>query len=71
MSKALSVYGEPTITDAKGIKHNWYEELARKLISLQKTEVYWVNEEDRWMEGDPVVVTSYAILALEAGFPND
>ncbi|MBM3239563.1 terpene cyclase/mutase family protein [Candidatus Poribacteria bacterium] len=70
MAKALSVYGEPIITDTKGIKHNWYEELARKLISLQKPEGYWVNEADRWMEADPVVVTAYAILALEAGFPK-
>jgi len=70
MAKALSVYGEPTITDAKGIQHNWYEELAKKLLSLQNPKGYWVNEEDRWMEGDPVVVTSYAILALEAGFPK-
>jgi len=70
MSKALSAYGESTITDAKGIEHDWYEELARKLISLQKPEGYWVNEEDRWMEADSVVVTAYAVLALEAGFPK-
>jgi hypothetical protein len=29
---------------------------------------YWRNEESsRWMERDPVLVTAYAILALEAG----
>ncbi|MFQ6115710.1 MAG: prenyltransferase/squalene oxidase repeat-containing protein, partial [bacterium] len=70
MSKALAAYGEPIIIDAKGIEHNWYKELAQKLISLQKPEGFWVNEESRWMEADPVVVTAYAILALEAGFPK-
>jgi len=71
MAKALAAYGEPIITDSKGREHNWYEELARKLISLQKSEGYWLNEADRWMEADPVVVTAYSLLALEAGFPKD
>jgi len=70
MAKALAVYGEPTITDAKNIPHNWYQELAEQLLSLQNPEGYWQNEEDRWFERDPVLVTSYAILALEAGFPK-
>lgn len=70
MSKALTVYGEPIITDANGVQHNWYEELARKLIKLQKPEGYWVNEEDRWMENMPILSTSYAILALSIGYPE-
>ena len=70
MSKALSTYGEPIITDSKGVEHNWYEELARKILSLQKTEGYWANENDRWMEVTPVLVTSYAILALSYGYPE-
>ena len=28
---------------------------------------YWKNEESRWMERDPLLVTAYAILALEVG----
>jgi len=71
MSKALTAYGEPTITDSKGVTHNWYEELARKIISLQRPEGNWVNENDRWMETNPILVTAYAILALEYGYPND
>ena len=70
MAKALAAYDESEITDAKGMTHDWYSELAKKLISLQKSDGYWINEEDRWMEQDPVLVTSYAILALEAGFPK-
>ena len=26
---------------------------------------YWVNEENRWWEADPVLVTSYALLGLQ------
>ena len=27
----------------------------------------WANKDDRFMEGDPSIVTSYALLALAAG----
>jgi len=63
-SKALKAYGEPYIEDAKGVKHNWREELAQKILSLQKEEGYWVNENSRWWESDKVLVTSYTVLAL-------
>ena len=60
MAKALSVYGERILTDAKGVQHDWYAELVDKLVSLQQPDGYWRNEESRWMELDPVLVTSYA-----------
>ena len=70
MAKALSIYGQDEIIDAKGISHNWYQELADKLMEEQKQEGFWVNESSRWMERDPVLVTAYAILALEAAYKN-
>jgi len=70
MSKALSVYGEPIITDSNGVQHNWYEELARKLLELQKEDGSWVNEQDRWMESMPLLTTAYAILALSTSYPE-
>jgi len=70
MSKALSAYGEPVITDSDGVQHNWYEELARKLLELQKPDGSWVNAEDRWMETTPVLTTAYAVLALSIGYPE-
>ena len=63
---ALDAYGEDVITDDKGVQHDWRKELTDKLIALQKPDGSWENEQDRWQEGDPVLVTSYAILALEA-----
>lgn len=70
MAKALDAYDEPVITDAKDRKHNWYKELSRKLVELQRSDGFWINEEDRWFETNPILVTAYAVLALEAGFPE-
>ena len=68
MAKALKTYGESTIVDAKGVSHDWYRELAEKLIAEQKPEGFWVNESSRWMERDPVLVTSYAVIALATAY---
>jgi len=64
-ARALNAWGEPSLTDAKGAKHDWRIDLCQKLISLQRPEGYWVNEADRWMEGLPSLVTAYAVRALQ------
>ncbi|MEK7952322.1 prenyltransferase/squalene oxidase repeat-containing protein [Luteolibacter soli] len=43
---------------------DWRTELAAKLISLQRADGSWANENGRWMEQDPVLATSYAVIAL-------
>ncbi|HET6406476.1 MAG TPA: prenyltransferase/squalene oxidase repeat-containing protein [Chthoniobacteraceae bacterium] len=43
---------------------DWRAELAAKLISLQRADGSWANENGRWMEQDPVLATSYAVVAL-------
>ncbi len=70
MAKALRLYGKATIIDTKGVEHDWYEELAEKLIEVQKPDGSWVNEESRWMEALPVLATSYAILSLDTAYPR-
>ncbi len=64
-ARALRVWGEDVIVDGSGVPHRWREELARKLISLQRDDGSWVNEADRWFEGNPHLVTAYAVLALQ------
>jgi squalene-hopene/tetraprenyl-beta-curcumene cyclase len=64
-AKALTAYGDDTFTDAEGKVHDWRHEFMGKLVSLQKQEGFWVNENGRWWENDPVLVTSYSLLALE------
>jgi squalene-hopene/tetraprenyl-beta-curcumene cyclase len=34
-------------------------------LDTQNKEGFWVNESGRWWEKDPVLVTCYAMLALE------
>jgi squalene-hopene/tetraprenyl-beta-curcumene cyclase len=37
----------------------------KKLVSLQKFDGYWMNDNGRWWENDPVLCTTYSLLALE------
>jgi squalene-hopene/tetraprenyl-beta-curcumene cyclase len=64
LARALAVYDEPTITDAGGATHDWRVELIGKLASLQKPDGSWVGDK-RWMEDNPVLTTSYVVLALQ------
>lgn len=64
LSRALNAYDLPTITDAKGNKHDWRMELIDKLASLQKPDGSFVGD-PKWMESNPVLVTGYVVLALE------
>jgi squalene-hopene/tetraprenyl-beta-curcumene cyclase len=63
-AKALDAVGKPELIDAKDAKHDWRQELTAELISRQKPDGSWVNDADRWMEGDPNLVTAYSLLAL-------
>jgi squalene-hopene/tetraprenyl-beta-curcumene cyclase len=66
MSKALATYGLDELRMKDGKEIDWRTELAKKLLDTQHAEGFWVNESGRWMEKDPVLVTCYAVLALEA-----
>jgi len=68
MAKALRLYGDATFVDAKGVSHDWYREFAGKMIELQKPDGFWLNEESRWMEADPRLVTAYVILGLNTAY---
>ena len=63
-AKSLSALGGDSFRDADGIEHDWRAELAAEIISRQQPDGSWVNSNARWMEGDPNLVTSYALLAL-------
>jgi squalene-hopene/tetraprenyl-beta-curcumene cyclase len=60
----MALTGEPSVTDASGRQHDWRAELIAALAKRQGARGGWVNPSDRFMEGDPNVVTSYALLAL-------
>jgi squalene-hopene/tetraprenyl-beta-curcumene cyclase len=65
-AKALRAWGQDVIPDKRGVKHNWREELIDVLADIQADDGSWVNaDEERWFEGNPVLATCYAVLALE------
>jgi squalene-hopene/tetraprenyl-beta-curcumene cyclase len=63
-AKALEAAGEDTVVDAEGVSHDWRADLTRQLSKLQREDGSWTNPADRWFEGDPNLVTAYALLAL-------
>ena len=65
-AKALDVLGDDVFIDAEGVEHRWREELVAELARRQQDDGSWVNENPRWLEGDPNLVTAYALLALAA-----
>jgi squalene-hopene/tetraprenyl-beta-curcumene cyclase len=65
-AKSLQAFGENTIVDSKGVSHNWREDLAKKLISLQGTDGSWVNTNPAEMQGNKTLVTAFTMMAIEA-----
>lgn len=69
LTRALSAYQQDLVPRKGAQPLNWREEVARKVVALQqvdpKTGGFWVNANNRYWENDPVLVTSYALLALE------
>ncbi len=66
MAKALAVAGTKTLVDPQGRRIDWKKDLALKLMAGQRGDGSWVNGgSNRWMEDDPVLVSAYALLALQ------
>lgn len=63
-AKALALVAGDTFTDAAGVEHDWRADLIAALAKRQGPNGEWVNEADRFMEGDANLVTSYVLLAL-------
>ncbi len=69
--KALDTLGEESFTDADGGEHRWRDELSTAIIARQREDGSWKNANERWMEGEEDLVTSYALLALAYCLPKD
>jgi squalene-hopene/tetraprenyl-beta-curcumene cyclase len=63
-AKALALLGSPEFVDSDGKRHNWRADLVAALAKRQNGDGSWVNKADRFMEGDPNLVTAYGLLAL-------
>ena len=63
MSKALAMVAEETFESDTGSR-SWRSDILGQLQKTQKVDGSWTNPEPRWMEGDPNLVTGYALLTL-------
>lgn len=65
MAKALTLFGADSLTLKDGRQVNWREQLALRLLNLQQRDGSWMNDNARWWEKDPALVTPYSVIALE------
>ena len=65
MAKSLSLNGTDTITAKEGDVIPWKKQLIKKLSSTQSPQGCWKNTDNQFWEGNPVLVTCYAVLTLE------
>jgi squalene-hopene/tetraprenyl-beta-curcumene cyclase len=65
MTKALTLAEVDRLDTTDGQKIHWRKDLALRLINLQKSDGSWSNDNGRWWEKEPSLVTAYAIISLE------
>ncbi|MEN6449999.1 MAG: prenyltransferase/squalene oxidase repeat-containing protein [Thermoguttaceae bacterium] len=63
-AKSLDAAGVKDFVDAAGKHHDWRRDLLAELVKRQQPDGSWINRNDRWLEGDPALVTGYALLTL-------
>ena len=64
LAKALDAAGIEQLVDDAGNRHDWRRDLLTALLDRQRPDGSWVNENGRWLEGDPNLVTGYVLLTL-------
>lgn len=65
MTKSLVAAGINQLELADGTKADWRLDLGRLLVSNQKPDGAWLNENSRWWENDEILVSSYVVMTLE------
>lgn len=63
-AKALHALGDDKLVDSDGVSHDWRAELLETFKKNQRDDGSWINTQDRWYEGDPVLVTCYVLLGM-------
>ena len=65
IAKVLTIRKIDRLKLKNGTEIDWRTDLAHKILSAQQKDGSWVNANGRWWENDPVLVSAYAMLALE------
>jgi len=63
-AKAMDALGEEPFVDAKGVKHDWRQELFDQLKKTQAANGSWANKNGAFLESMPELATAFALLAL-------
>jgi hypothetical protein len=65
----MATYGQDSFVRENGQEVNWRVEIINELLKRQRIDEngngYWVNDNNRYWEGDAVLSTSYALIALQ------
>lgn len=64
LTKSLTAAGDATLVRPDGSTVAWREAVIRRLVDLQQPGGFWVNDNNRWWEADPNLVTAYTLQAL-------
>lgn len=79
-ARALDAWGEPSIDVESGTgggdssearTRRWADDLVTRLAGLQQEDGSFRVLNDRWLENDPVLITAYGVIALQAALDND
>lgn len=65
MARALDAFGADEVAG-----RDWRQDLVTTLTALQEPDGSFRMLNDRWMEADPVLVTAYALIALQHAAGN-
>jgi squalene-hopene/tetraprenyl-beta-curcumene cyclase len=63
-AKAMDALGEEMFADAKGVQHDWRQELFDELKKKQKANGSWANSNGAFLENLPELATAFAVLSL-------
>lgn len=78
--RSLDAWGEPTLEVVRGVSESgeetteqrrWAEDLIDRLAELQEPDGSFRVLHERWMESDPVLITAYSVIALQAALDNN
>ena len=67
-ARALDAFGQERIPVQSGQNsemRDWANDLIDRLAVLQNEDGSFRSVDDRWMENDPVLITAYALIALQ------
>ena len=70
-TKALNVMGNDKVIDSNGVTHYWKVDLTKRLLSTQRGDGSWFNDEGRWWESMPELVTSYCLMSMNQAIGYD